>query len=208
MSKINRSYALMLIVIAGFIGYVAYKNFVYDIGANAFLQHKTGRAVHLPVWLKVMNIHIGVASLAMVCGALNFLPALHARNRKLHCINGYVYVVSVMLVSLTSGYMAPYSTGGKAVSIAFNMLNIVWPAMTVIAIMRIRKKRLQAHREWMVRSYAYCFTNMLIHLITFMLHNGWGVDYVASYAISVYSSLLLLPLMAEAVNRRRRVSKG
>ncbi|MWC29684.1 DUF2306 domain-containing protein [Paenibacillus sp. MMS18-CY102] len=207
MPKINRLYALMLVVVAGFIGYVLYKNFVYDAGANAFLQHKTGRAVHLPVWLKIMNIHIGVAILAMLCGALNFLPKLHATHRKLHRANGYMYVTSVMLVSLTSGYMAPYSTGGKAVSIAFNLLNIVWPAMTVIAIMRIRKKRVQAHREWMVRSYAYCFTNMLIHLVTCMLHNGAGVAYVTSYTISVYSSLILLPLAAEAVNRQWRVMR-
>ncbi|MNG36464.1 hypothetical protein D3C84_1234970 [compost metagenome] len=73
--------------------------------------------------------------------------------------------------------------------------------------MRIRKKRVQAHREWMVRSYAYCFTNMLIHLVTYMLHNGAGVAYVTSYTISVYSSLILLPLAAEAVNQRRRVAR-
>jgi len=44
---------------------------------------------------------------------------IRVQRRTFHRINGYVYLISVLIVVITSGYMAPYATGGKAVCIAF-----------------------------------------------------------------------------------------
>jgi uncharacterized membrane protein YozB (DUF420 family) len=115
-------------------------------------------------------------------------------------MNGYAYVVSVVVV-VTSGYMAPYATGGKPNSMAFNLM---WPAMTIAAIVRIKKKRVDKHRKWMIRSYAFCFTNMFIHAITFVVHEGLNMEYPASYTVGVYGSIVLLLLLAEIVIRGTR----
>ncbi|MCZ4142412.1 hypothetical protein BZG17_31980, partial [Escherichia coli] len=104
---------------------------------------------------------------------------------------GYVYVVSVLMVVLTSGYRAPYSTGGRINSIAFNVINLIWPIMTITAVVQIKKKRIVKHRNWMIRSYAFCFTNMLIHLITLLFNEGFGMAYASSYTYGVYGSLVL-----------------
>lgn len=194
---------LMLAVAIVFICYSVYLNFVHDPQATGFLSHKNAlkQPINLPVWLTVMEVHIVFACIALLSGAINFSGRMIQQYRKLHKINGYLYLASVMIVDLTSGYMAPFSTGGKINSVGFNLLNIIWLWMTIAAIMQIRRKQITKHRKWMVRSYAYCYTNLFIHLITFVCHDGLGMAYETSYTLGVYGTILLLFLIAEIVLR-------
>ena len=203
MSTAKRLYSLMLIAAAGFVVYALYKNFVYDPGAAQFLGHKSDlkRPLNVPVWLNVMYVHVAFACAAMLSGAVNFSGALRRKSSRFHRINGYVYTVSVMIVVLTSGYMAPYATGGKAAGMAFNLMNLIWPALTIAAVAQARKKRAASHRKWMIRSYAFCFTNLSIHLLTTLLTTGFGLGYAAGYTIGVYGTIVLLLAAAELVIR-------
>ncbi|WP_248927587.1 DUF2306 domain-containing protein [Paenibacillus hamazuiensis] len=203
MKKRNTLYVLLACVNILFILYALAVNYIIDPGAEAFLSHKTDlkRELHLPVWLTVMRVHVAFACIAMAAGLLNFSKRLFEKSRKFHRINGYVYIVSVLVVVLTSGYMAPYATGGKISSMGFNMLNIIWLLITVTALAQIKKKRTLRHRNWMIRSYAFCFTNMLIHLITSLFQQGFGVNYVTGYTIGVYGSIVLLLVIPDIIIR-------
>ncbi|BFH62797.1 DUF2306 domain-containing protein [Paenibacillus azoreducens] len=194
MLKRKTLYALLACVTILFILYALVENYLIHPGAEGFLSHKTGlkRELNLPVWLNMMYIHVAFACIAMAAGLLNFSNRIFNKNRKFHRINGYVYLVSVFLVVLTSGYMAPYATGGKITSMGFNALNIIWLIITITALVQIKKKRIARHRNWMIRSYAFCFTNMLIHLISSLFHQGFGYTYVTSYTIGLYGSIILL----------------
>ncbi|WP_239624053.1 DUF2306 domain-containing protein [Paenibacillus sp. H1-7] len=186
-----------------YIAYILFVNLYYDPEASDFLSRKSNlkRPLLVSTWLNVMYIHVIAASLAMITGALNFSSYLLRNYRKFHRINGYLYVVFVFIVCLTSGYMAPFSTGGKINSIAFNMLNIVWPAFTLIAIIHIRRKRQIKHRQWMIRSFVFCFTNLFIHLFTTLTQAGLGLTYEKSYTVGVYGAIVFLLLLAEIVIR-------
>ncbi|MCM3269702.1 DUF2306 domain-containing protein [Paenibacillus elgii] len=191
-----------------FILYALVNNYIVDPGAESFVSHKTGlkRALNLPVWLNVMHVHVAFACIAMAAGLLNFSNRILEKKRKFHRINGYVYLVSVLLVVLTSGYMAPYATGGKISSMAFNALNVIWLFITIMALIQIKMKRINRHRNWMIRSYAFCFTNMFIHLITFLFHQGFGLVYATSYTIGVYGSIVLLLVIPDIVIRMNGTS--
>ncbi|CAM3098395.1 DUF2306 domain-containing protein [Paenibacillus lupini] len=202
MKKTRTLYLAMAIVSGVFILYTTYSNFIRDPEASGFLGHKTNMK-HVSVWLKVMDVHIAGACVAMIAGLLNFSRWIRMNYAKVHRKIGYVYVTAVAVVDLTSGYMAPYSTGGKINSVAFNMVNIIWLAVTVIAIVKIRKKEVEAHRKWMIRSYAFVFTNMFIHVITSVMNKGFGITYTTSYTIAVYSTIILLLLIAELIIRTR-----
>lgn len=203
MIRSKHLYLLMIFISSVFIIYVLFTNFIHDPQATEFLSHKSNlkRSIHTPLWLNVMYIHTIVACIAMVSGAINFSNQILKKYRKFHRINGYVYMICVILVVITSGYMAPYSTGGRINSIAFNMINIIWPWMTIAALVQIKKKQVNKHRKWMVRSYAFCFTNMFIHIITFVFHDGFGISYDTSYTIGIYGTILLLFILAEIVIR-------
>ncbi|WP_028612342.1 DUF2306 domain-containing protein [Paenibacillus harenae] len=204
MKKRKTLFGLLTCISILIILYALADNYVIDPGAEEFLSHKTGlkRELNLPVWLNVMHVHVAFACIAMAAGLLNFSNRFFEKSRKLHRINGYVYIVSVLLVVLTSGYMAPYATGGKISSMGFNALNIIWLLITIAALVQIKKKRIIRHRNWMIRSYAFCFTNMLIHLVTSLLHQGFGLVYVASYTIGVYGSIVLLLVIPEVMIRK------
>jgi hypothetical protein len=197
------TYGLLACISILFILYALVANFIIDPGAKAFLSHKIGlkRELNLPVWINVMHVHVAFACIAMATGLLNFSNRVFEKSRKLHRINGYVYLVSVLLVVITSGYMAPYATGGKISSMGFNSLNIIWLFITIMALVQIKKKRIIRHRNWMIRSYAFCFTNMTIHLITSLFYQGFGLIYATSYTIGVYGSIVLLLIIPNIIIR-------
>lgn len=203
MNKRQTLFGLLAGISILFILYALVKNYIIDPGAERFLSHKTGlkRELDLPVWLNVMYVHVAFACIAMLAGLLNFSNRIFEKSRKLHRMIGYVYMVSVLLVVLTSGYMAPHATGGKISSMGFNLLNLIWPFITIMAFIQIKKKRVVQHRNSMMRSYAFCFTNMFIHLITSLFHQGFGFSYAGSYTIGVYGSIALLMIIPEIIIR-------
>ncbi|UFJ39459.1 DUF2306 domain-containing protein [Brevibacillus humidisoli] len=195
-------YGLLACVSILFILYALVDNYVIDPGAERFVAQKTGlkRELNLPVWLTVMHVHVATACTALAAGLLNFSHRIFEKSRTFHRMNGYVYFVSVFVVVLTSGYMAPYATGGKISSIGFNTLNILWLFITIMAFVQIKKKRIIQHRNWMIRSYAFCFTNLVIHGIRLLLQ-GFGLVYATSYTIGVYGSIALLLVIPEIIIR-------
>ncbi|MCM3627732.1 DUF2306 domain-containing protein [Paenibacillus glycanilyticus] len=209
MGKHLSFYKLISCVCVIYILYAGINNYIIDPGAETFLRHKTdlSRELNTPSWLMVMYFHVAFACVAMASGLLNFWARSYEKHRRLHRLNGYVYVSSVLLVVLTSGYMAPYATGGKISSMGFNLLNLIWLAITTTAMVQIWKKRVAQHRRWMIRSYAFCFTNMLIHLLTFVLHEVLGIAYVTSYMIGLYGAIVLLLAAPEVILRMERERK-
>lgn len=210
MKKRKSLYRLLACVSLVFILYALVKNYWIDPGAAGFLSRKTGlkRELNLPVWLNVMYVHVGFACLAMASGLINFSNRMFEKSRRFHRFNGYVYLVSVLLVVLTSGYMAPYATGGKISSMGFNALNLIWLFVTITALIQIKRKRIDRHRNWMIRSYAFCFTNLLIHLITSLVQQGFGMVYATSYTIGLYGSIALLIVIPEIIIRTKRTEKN
>ncbi|MFS0724351.1 DUF2306 domain-containing protein [Paenibacillus sp. 1P07SE] len=201
-------YSLLAGVSILFILYALAKNYLIDPGAERFLSHKSvlNRELNLPVWLNVMYVHVAFACIAMFAGLINFSNRFFEKSRRLHRINGYVYIVSVLLVVVTSGYMAPHATGGRLSSMGFNIMNLIWPFITIMALVHIKKKQVIRHRNWMIRSYAFCFTNMAIHLLTALFHHGFGFTYTDSYTIGVYGALALLLIIPELVIRWARLT--
>ncbi|MFC5447409.1 DUF2306 domain-containing protein [Paenibacillus aestuarii] len=199
-------YKLIASIVTIYILYVLVNDFVVDPHAQTFLSYKTGlrRELKPQIWLIVMYIHVGFACVAMASGLMNFSTRSYWKRRRFHRVNGYVYAASVLIVVLTSGYMAPYATGGQISSMGFNLLNIFWLLITTTALVHIFRKQIIQHRRWMVRSYAFCFTNMLIHLFTFMLHQLIGQAYVESYVIALYSAIVLVLVAPELFLRMEK----
>jgi len=203
MKKRNLIFGMISCISIVFILYALVDNYIIDPGADEFLSRKTGlnRELKLPVWLTVMHVHVAFACMAMAAGLLNFSNRIFEKSRKFHRLNGYIYLLSVLAVVLTSGYMAPYATGGKISSMGFNALNLIWLLITITALVQIKKKRIARHRDWMIRSYAFCFTNMMIHLITLLFHQGFDFNYGTSYTIGVYGSIMLLLVIPDLLIR-------
>ncbi|MBB2483057.1 DUF2306 domain-containing protein [Bacillus sp. APMAM] len=196
-------YFTMIAISVAYMVYVTLTNLYFDPHATHFLSHKTklNHPMNVPVWLNVLYIHIVFACLAMGTGAINFSNRILRKHRMLHRINGYMYIVSIFVVCGTSGFMAPYATGGRINSIAFNLMNMIWMVLTITALVQIKQKQVNQHRKWMVRSYVFCFTNMFIKILTFVLNDGFGITYDISYTSAVLGTILVNFILAEIVIR-------
>ncbi|ASS73588.1 hypothetical protein CIG75_00420 [Tumebacillus algifaecis] len=190
---------LLYVAILLFLLYTFIVYFLVDPHATEFLSHKDQLPRNVSAWLTVLQVHILFASLALVVGALNFSTI---KRKSLHRALGMLYVFSVLVTVLTSGYMAPSATGGKASSMVFNLLELVWMALTVTAVVAIIRNRPNQHRKWMIRSYVICFTNFFIHLLAFLLQAGFGLEYPEAYKFSLYGSLVLMVVLSEVWIRR------
>jgi hypothetical protein len=199
----RRWYGGMLAIAITFIIWTVFNRYVFDPDAVGFLSHKSGlkRIVHVSVWITVLDVHIAFSSVALLTGAMNFSNGILQRYRIVHRMTGYVYLLSVLVVLLTSGYMAPYATGGKVVSVMFNLWNLAWFAVTLMAFVYIKQKRIPEHRNWMIRSYIFCFTNLSIHLYMVLFFDCLNLRYDTAYSCSVLATIILLPLVAETVIR-------
>ncbi|MCI3921201.1 DUF2306 domain-containing protein [Paenibacillus sp. TRM 82003] len=179
--------------LVGYVLYVLALHFYIDPTSSAFLKEKVNltRELNEQVWLIVVKVHVVAACLAIVAGGFNLLTAVHPKIGSYHKLSGYLYVISVCTVILTSGYLAPYSTGGRLNSIVFNIMNIVWLGVTMLSIMAIKRGSVQKHRFWMIRSYIFCSTNFMIHFIAFLTSKILNMDYVQSYTVGVYGAFIL-----------------
>jgi hypothetical protein len=202
-SRATLMYGIMVLISVTFVIWTLLHSFVFDPKATSFLSHKTHVAhpLHVHTWISVLHIHIAFACLAMIAGAINFSSKVLRSNRLFHRMNGYGYIICVVAVCITSGYMGPNATGGRLNSLAFNIMNVLWIITTATAFVQIKRRHVASHRRWMVRSYMFCFTNLLIHVLMFACCSVIGVAYDLGYTISVYGSIVLNFLISEIVMR-------
>ncbi|WP_374015785.1 hypothetical protein ABU162_15405 [Paenibacillus thiaminolyticus] len=76
----------LLAVLAGYIMYVLYINYLHDPQAAAFLSRKSNsaRPISTHVWLPVMKVHVAFACLAILGGAVNFIHTLLRKYQLFH----------------------------------------------------------------------------------------------------------------------------
>lgn len=136
MKKINMVYCVLVGVSIIFILYLLVRYYLIELEVIVFFSYKIGLKCELNflVWLKIMYIYVVFVCLVMVVGLVNFLCFILEKYWKIYWINGYVYVVFVMMVVLIFGYMVLYFIGGKINSIVFNIINIIWLVMIVMVI--------------------------------------------------------------------------
>ncbi len=100
------------------------------------------------------HIHIACGGVALVLGLLQFHARLRRRFVRWHRRAGIIYLVMVCL-SGTAGFILSFSAAtGSIAGWGFRLLSIFWIFATVMAYLRIIKRDITHHREWMIRSYA------------------------------------------------------
>lgn len=113
-------------------------------------------------------LHLAGGVLAISAGLVQIWLGLTHRTGPLHRALGKVYFIGVLLGSVGGFYLAltipahlPYMTG-------LFMMNVAWLVTTGMALYAIRLRRIEQHRDWMLRSYAVTFA-----FVTFRLASSW-----------------------------------
>lgn len=173
-----------------------YWNFRPDVN---FLLTKPD-LVHDPIWRTSFYIHIFGGMLAIALGPLQFIKALRRKNLSLHRLLGKIYVTAILFIAAPTGlYMAFYANGGIYSSIGFILMSILWFYTTYMAIHTIRKKQVEQHVNWMVRSYAMTFAAVTLRLWVPFLSIAIEMDHLKVIIITAWISWLFNLVAAEFI---------
>lgn len=147
-------------------------------------------------------VHAVSASLALMLGPLQFVPAWRARFPALHRWVGRAYVLSIVVAWLSSLPLAVNAMTGAVAATGFFALGMAWIVTTGMGLARALQRRLAEHRRWMLRSFA-----LTAAAITLRIYLGAsmaaGIDEQLSYPFIAWLCWVPNALVAEWYLRRK-----
>ncbi|WP_370090343.1 DUF2306 domain-containing protein [Ekhidna sp.] len=120
-----------------------------------FYSFKTNGISDVFTWRAAFHMHFIGGAVALGLGWTQFLKNFRAKHLSTHRLLGYVYFVSIVMVSAPGAfYLAYYANGGFNNVLGFGMMAVCWFAFTIIAFIRVKNRDIDAHERWMIRSFA------------------------------------------------------
>jgi uncharacterized membrane protein len=149
--------------------------------------------------------HAFFGTFAIAIGPFQFLNRV-VRRRKLHRRLGKIYLIAALGTGLSGLYMAAYSFGGWPTHLGFGGMALSMLLTTLTAYRRIRSRRIQEHRAWMIRSYAVMYSAVTFRIWLGILSAATGGSFLFAYGAASWLSWVLNLVAAEAYIRRTRRS--
>jgi uncharacterized membrane protein len=143
--------------------------------------------------------HTTIAPFALLLGVWQFLPV--TRRSAYHRWAGRVYVMCVILGSLSGFFIAMTTEEGRLTGTGFMILAVLWFGATLKAYLLARAGDFTAHRVWMIRSYALTCAAITLRII---LPTGLvlGAGFSNSYLAAAWGCWIINLVIAEWIIRR------
>ena len=196
---------VFFILFAIVIGFYPYGYLLSDVLAeNGLLASKTDAIKSNQIWQISFYIHILLGGMALLTGWSQFLTKFRNNNLKFHRLLGKIYIICVILSGTAGLYIAIFATGGIVAQLGFAGLAISWLYTTTNAYSSIRRKDIDAHKKWMIRSYALTFAAVTLRIWLPMFQYGFGMEFLTAYVIIAW--LCWVPNLLWAEWKVRRIS--
>src|ERR1700733_7916384 len=151
--------------------------------------------------------HMLVAPLALLFGALQFLPQLRARYPKAHRYIGRTYVASCVIAGVGALATVPHALGGPIAGLGFGILAVLWIGVTLGGWWAAVRRKFELPRLFMRLSYAMTFGAVTLRL---QIPIGFALGYPDYPAMSVWlaytswiPNVIVVALYSMAQARRR-----
>jgi len=198
----NTSFWVLVVLLAIAIG--LYPLTFLEVNHNeGLLAQKTPELLANSFWSTAFYIHISLGGFSLLIGWSLFLKKFRAKKIHLHRLIGKVYIVTVILSSITGLYIAYHATGGWIAKTGFAGMSIVWFICTYTAYKAIRNKNIQQHERWMIRSYAVTFTGVTFRLWMPFLIIAFQLEFLEAYPIDAWISWVANLVVAQLIIRKR-----
>ncbi|GAA4281065.1 hypothetical protein GCM10022260_14860 [Gaetbulibacter aestuarii] len=96
---------------------------------------------------------------------------------------GRFYVVSVTLAGFAGMYLAATSDISLPYTVGLFLLGVVWATTAIMAFISIKNKKIELHKEWMIRSYVVTFSFVTFRVVE---------DILMSFQVGTYFEVLTL----------------
>jgi uncharacterized membrane protein YozB (DUF420 family) len=141
-------------------------------------------------------IHALSGGVVLISGSLQFNRNILTKRRNIHRLVGQTYVYAAWIASIAAFWNAIFFDVTIPAKIGFMTVAILWFGATTIAFLRIRKRKIREHREWMIRSFSLAF-----FFVTFSFWvpglTSANLPYEIAYPLAVFLSWFLNLIFAE-----------
>lgn len=161
---------------------------------------------HIKSWKISFYTHVYTSILVLVAGFTQFSPWVMRRYVKWHRTIGWIYLITVLLISGPAAFvMSLKANGGLPARASFTLLCVVWYSCTLMALIRAKQHRYQSHARWMIRSYALTLSAITLRIYSY----GFDALHISVPPRDVYITIAWLSwvlnlLVAEIINGSRR----
>ena len=174
-------------------------------GGEGIFIGQRGEIGRQPLWTSCLYVHVAAGVVCLLSVLPQFSRKLLRRIPALHRWCGRIYAISVLFVVCPTGiYLAFFAKGGLAGQTGFLLLGVVTFHTTLRGVTSMigGARDLTAHREWMIRSFAYAASAITFRIYHFAFFLG-GMAENTNYVTSLWISILGNAAVAELVIRRR-----
>jgi uncharacterized membrane protein len=154
-------------------------------------------------WLLAFYTHISFGGIALLTGVFQFSEKLRKRV-VLHRTLGKIYLISILLGGVAGFILSLFAEGGIIAKVGFNLLAIIWLLTSWLAYSSIRNRDVEAHRRWMIRSYAACCAAISLRLILPFELAALHMDFITAYQIVAWACWVPNMLLAEMYIRSQK----
>jgi hypothetical protein len=189
--KLQRSalyIVLLLLAIPLSINALSYLNLDSQYGFLRLKQEAIASGWYLPAYYA----HVLIAAIILLAGFFQIHPTIGLRWRKIHRVLGKVYVGGILLFAAPGGLvMSLFINRGPVVQASFLFQCAFWFVFTWLAYVRIRQRDVQAHRQWILRSFALTLAAITLRVYVFL--GSWSFDLSQPMAYGTIAWLSWVP---------------
>lgn len=165
------------------------------------LGSKAPEILYNRIWKTAFLAHIIFGALALFIGWRQFGSSFRNKYKRLHRVIGKVYIIAVIISSVTSVYMGFYANGGIIAATGFISLGIIWLISTLVSLVSIKNGHVICHQQWMTYSYACIFAAVTLRILLPLLKSITG-DPNGSYIAVAWLCWVPNLLTAYLINRK------
>ena len=174
--------------------------------SQGLLSQKSPELLENMVWNTAFRLHIFLGGLTLLTGWSQFIESIRTNRLSLHRTLGKIYVLSVLISGISGLYIAFYATGGAIAQWGFGLLAVAWLITTYVAFSKIRKLELDAHKHWMIRSFALAFAAVTLRIYLPFMQAVLGMNFIDAYLIVAWLCWVPNLMVAEIIVRSPRWS--
>ena len=109
-------------------------------------------------------LHIGFGGLALLLSPFQFATRLRNRAPHVHRAIGRTILGSIAIAGVGGLILAPHSLAGPVGTVGFGLLAVLWLVFAATAFRAIRRRDVDAHRRWMIRTFALTYAAVTLRL--------------------------------------------
>jgi hypothetical protein len=164
----------------------------------SFHDDSFGRYLGVKWWLVC---HISGGILALILGPFQFVAILREKFSRPSKVAEYIYLTGIIISSICSMYLA-WKMGFKihwTWALSSQTLALVWIVTALMTFRALLKKRMQQHKEWMIRSYLVTLVFIAFRWIVFLPAMAKLGNYPQIAPIVMYITLFIPLFIADII---------